>query len=65
MPRPLTPVATASDLELHSSERLARLGRALAMLSKDLAESRREIRRLRRENAELRGRLHALSEPPG
>ena len=45
------------------SDRVARLGRATLLLSRELAASRREIAELRRENAELRRRLG--SHPSG
>ena len=45
------------------ADRVARLGRATLLLSRELAASRREVAELRRENAELRHRL--ASHPSG
>jgi hypothetical protein len=45
------------------ADRVARLGRATLLLSRELAASRREIAELRRENAKLRARL--ASHPSG
>ena len=50
-------LAYGRGLDLHSADRVARLGRAALMLSRELAASRRENAELRRENAELRRAL--------
>jgi hypothetical protein len=51
-----------SDLDLRSSDRLARVGRALMALSHELAASRREVFALKRENTALRARLALVEE---
>ena len=54
-------LAYGRGLDIDAADRVARLGRATLMLSRELAASRRENAELRRENAELR---HALGSHP-
>jgi len=60
---PLTMDAVMSRAGTRPTDPLARLGRAVMLLTRELSGCRREIAELKRENALLRGRLG--SHPSG